>query len=132
MIIVTCVYFCQEVLRKALGDAVRKRTLTRNPAVLADPPKRSTTSGRDREMHVWTAAQLQMFLASVGEERLAPAYVLATHTGMRRGEIAGLRWADIDLAAKLIHIRQAVTVIAYAPEHRRCEDEQRPAHDRHQ
>jgi integrase len=33
---------------------------------------------------------------------------------MRRGEIAGLRWADIDLAAKLIHIRQAVTVIAYA------------------
>lgn len=73
-----------------------------------------TTSGRDREMHVWTAAQLQMFLASVGEERLAPAYVLATHTGMRRGEVAGLRWADLDLAAKLLHIRQAVTVIAYA------------------
>ena len=91
-----------------------------------------TSSSDNPNATRYRSLQAFQFLASVGEERLAPAYVLATHTGMRRGEIAGLRWADIDLAAKLIHIRQAVTVIAYAPEHRRCEDEQRPAHDRHQ
>jgi len=107
------VRYVHRIVRKALGDAVRKGTLVRNPASLADQPKRSTSIKREREMHVWTAAQLQKFLASLGGERLSPAFVLAAHTGMRRGEVAGLRWADIDLAAKLIHVRQAATVINY-------------------
>lgn len=50
---------------------------------------------------------------SLGDERLGPALLLAAHTGMRRGEVAGVRWADVDLDARLIHIRQAATVVAY-------------------
>ena len=95
------VRYVHRILRKALGDAVRKGTLTRNPASLADPPKRSTTTKRDGEMRVWTSAQLQTFLESLDGQRLAPAFVLAAHTGMRRGEVAGLRWSDVDLDAKL-------------------------------
>lgn len=72
------------ILRKALGDAVRKGTLNQNPASLADPPKRSTSTRRDGEMRVWTSAQLQTFLASLDGERLAPAFVFAAHTGMPR------------------------------------------------
>lgn len=86
---------------------MRKGTLNRNPASLADPPK------RDGEMRVWTSAQLRTFLASLDGERLAPAFVLAADTGMRRGEIAGLRWADLDLDAKLIHVRQNPVVVDY-------------------
>jgi integrase len=107
------VRYVHRILRKALGDAVRKGTLIRNPAALADPPKRGSSNTRGHEMRVWTAAQLQTFLASVGDERLGPALLLAAHTGMRRGEVAGLRWADVDLDANLIHVRQAATVVAY-------------------
>lgn len=64
-------------------------------------------------MTVWTAGQLQAFLDRLDGQRLAPAFVLAAHTGMRRGEIAGLRWADVDLPAKLIHVRQAAVAVNY-------------------
>jgi integrase len=107
------VRYVHRILRKALGDAVRKGTLARNPASPADPPKRSTATKREGEMHVWTAVQLQTFLASLDEHRLEPAFVLAAHTGMRRGEVAGLRWGDVDLDAKLIHVRQAAVVVNY-------------------
>lgn len=106
------VRYVHRILRKALGDAVRKGTLTRNPAALADPPKRSTKK-REGEMRVWTSAHLQTFLSSLNGQRLAPAFVLAAHTGMRRGEVAGLRWSDIDLEAKLIHVRQNAVVVNY-------------------
>lgn len=107
------VRYVHRILRKALGDAVRKGSLVRNPATLADQPKREVSNKREREMHVWTAVQLQTFLASLDDERLAPALLLAAHTGMRRGEVVGLCWADVDLPARLIHIRQAATVVAY-------------------
>ena len=81
------VRYVHRVLRKALGDAVRKGTLTRNPAGLADPPKRDTSHQREREMHVWSAAQLQAFLASLDGQRLAPAFVLAATPGC-----AAARW----------------------------------------
>jgi integrase len=104
------VRYVHRILRKALGDAVRKGTLTRNPASLADPPKRTTTKKREGEIGVWTAVQLQTFLGALDGQRLAPAFVLAAHTGMRRGEVTGVRWADVDLDAKLIHVRQNAVV----------------------
>jgi integrase len=107
------VRYVHRILRKAFGDAVRKGILVRNPILQADQPKRDVSNTREREMHVWTAVQLRMFLGSLGDQRLAPAFILAAHSGMRRGEVAGLRWSDIDLQARLIHIRQAVTVVGY-------------------
>ena len=100
------------MLRKALGDAHRKGTLTRNPAALADPPRGSAE--RDGpEMHIWTAGELARFLDAIADHRLAPAYHLAAVTGMRRGEILGLRWADVDLNAKRLSVRQALIAVAY-------------------
>ena len=61
----------------------------------------------------WNAAQLQIFLGTVEQERLGRALVLSAHTGMRRGEVMGLRWSDVDLEARLIHVRQSATVVAY-------------------
>jgi integrase len=106
------VRYVHRVLRKAFGDAVRKGTLVRNPASLADPPKDSAEVDGS-EMHVWTAAELARFLAAISEERLFPAYHLAACTGMRRGEILGLRWADVDLTAKRVSVRQALITVAY-------------------
>lgn len=112
------VQYVHRIIRKALNDAVRKGLIPRNPALLADPPKRDSARKTKRydEMQVWTAPQLQTFLRLVDRQRLAPALILTAHTGMRRGEVAGLRWADVDFDAKLIHIRQAIVVVEYGIE----------------
>lgn len=99
------------VIRKALADATRKRLVSRNVAVDADPP---TVAGpADREMQTWTPTELRTFLAGVKEHPLAPAFVLAASTGMRRGEVLGLRWSDVDLDQRTVAVRQTVINVAY-------------------
>jgi integrase len=50
------------------------------------------------ELTTWAAADVRRFLDAVADDRLMPAYRLLAATGMRRGEVLGLRWADVDLA----------------------------------
>ncbi len=95
-------------LHKALDDAVRWGRLSRNPADLADPPKAAPA-----EMNVWTAEQLRAFIAHVRGDRLAAAWVVLATTGMRRGELLGLRWGDVDLDRCTASIRQTRTVVDY-------------------
>ena len=99
------------MLRKALADACRKGTLTRNVADLADPPKPSAYGGK--ELRIWNAAQLRQFLDEVAGHRLHPAFFLAANTGMRRGEVLGLRWDDVDLEAARLSVRHAALNVAY-------------------
>jgi integrase len=106
------VRYVHRVLRKALGDAHRKGTLMRNPAILADPPRETPLADR-KETHVWAPSELARFLNAIAEHRLAAAYHLAAATGMRRGEILGLRWSDVDLTARRISVRQALIAVAY-------------------
>lgn len=74
---------------------------------------RTARPGAGRELRVWSAAELQSFLTVISAERLAPAYFLAGHTGMRRGEVLGLRWTDVDVLRKRLSVRQAITAVAY-------------------
>ena len=79
-------------LRKALNDAVKRRLISFNPAVqvsLDSVPRPSRT--------IWTVAQLLHFLRSSSSDRLGPAYFVLAMTGLRRGELCGLRWCDLDL-----------------------------------
>ena len=105
------VRYIHSILRKALADAARKGTVPRNVAVLADPPKLSAT--RRAEMKTWTAPELQSFLDLCVEHRLYPAWFLTAHTGMRRGEVLGLRWRDVDLAASRLSVHQALVSVKY-------------------
>jgi integrase len=88
----TTVQHSWRVLRSALAWAVGEGLLARNLAAGMPGPKRSTP-----ETPTWTPAQLQTFLASVAEDRLAAIWRLAAVTGARRSELLGLRWADLDL-----------------------------------
>jgi len=85
------------LIRAALRGAVRRRLLGVNVADAANAPK-IRTIGRP-PMRSWTAEQLAEFLNRASGQRLLPALHLAATTGMRRGEVLGLRWADIDVDA---------------------------------
>ncbi|MGZ6609009.1 MAG: tyrosine-type recombinase/integrase [Solirubrobacteraceae bacterium] len=98
-------------LHKALRDAERKRLIQRNVATSADPP-RIRQSG-DREMKTWTASQLNTFLRVVSDHPIYIAFLLAATTGMRRGEVLGLRWGDVDLDNGRLAVRQTLLSINY-------------------
>jgi integrase len=97
------------ILHKALHDAERKGLVLRNVAAAADAP-----AARAPEMKTWTAPQLRSFLAAMAEHRLEAAFVLSATTGMRRGEILGVRWTDLDLARRRLSVQQAIVSVAYA------------------
>ena len=106
------VRYIHTILHAALADAVRWNLLTRNPADQATPP--TSRAAQSAEMKTWTAEQLRDFLTHVAEHRMYPAFVLAGTTGMRRGEIAGLKWADIDFDRSRLAVRRALVTIGYA------------------
>jgi len=96
------------VMRRALGDAERLGLVARNAARLARPPKVEHV-----DMPTWTSHELGLFLDSVREDRLYAAFVVLATTGMRRGELLGLRWADLDLDAGHLSVKQTITASNY-------------------
>lgn len=97
------------MLRKALNDAVRWGLLERNVALIADPPPmRAVRAARRRSMRTWTEMQLRTFLASTEDHELHAMWVVAAFAGLRRSEVLGLRWSDVDLDGAVLAVRATV------------------------
>jgi len=92
------------ILHKALAQAVRWDLIARNPT---DNVKAPTPT--PKEMHPLSAEEASMLLEATQGDRLKALYVLAVTTGMRRGELLGLKWSDIDLEYGRLSIRRALT-----------------------
>jgi integrase len=92
-----------KLVRNALGDAYRMELVTRNVAtqVKAPPLNNNRRAGLD-------LAEAKRLLDVVEGERLEALYVLALTTGLRRGELLALRWDDIDIASRQLHVRRAM------------------------
>jgi integrase len=65
------------------------------------------------EQQAWTAAQLRLFLRAAAGHRLFPAFWLSAMTGMRRSELLGLRWSDLDLDRATASINRGLVAIGY-------------------
>lgn len=102
----------QVTLGKALDAAVRKGLLASNPVRLADKPK---IPPRDVTEAVWSPETSEAFLQAVREDREHPLWHCACWTGLRRSEIAGLQWPDIDLDAGVLSVRRARTQVDGKP-----------------
>ncbi|WP_424883316.1 tyrosine-type recombinase/integrase [Streptomyces sp. SLBN-8D4] len=89
------------VLRSALSAACREELIARNVAGLVEPPRASS-----RELSPWTLDETLDFLAASRKDPLYAAFVLAIAMGLRRGELVGLRWTDVDLDKRVLYIRQ--------------------------
>jgi integrase len=91
-------------LHRALDQAVRWGLLMRNVTDAVDPPRRSSP-----EMRAWDARQVAAVMAAAASDELEALWRVAVFTGMRRGEILGLRWADVDLDAGELSVRRTLS-----------------------
>jgi integrase len=98
------------VLRSALAWAVTQGDVPRN---VLDANRDLRPKARRTEMHTWSAAELQRFTAAAKGDRLSALWRLAAATGMRRSELLGLRWPDVDLKAGTVSVRRARTRVGY-------------------
>ena len=89
------------VLHRALKQAERWGLITRNPARLVDPPRVPRV-----EIRPLAPAEVRTMIGAVHGDKHDALYVLALTTGMRWGELTGLRWRDLDLDAGSVSVRQ--------------------------
>jgi len=90
------------ILKGALQQAVKWDLLARNPAAAVDPPKPS-----NRLMQVYDLAQTADLIEAVRGHRVFVPVLMAVLCGMRRGEIAALRWGSVHLDAAQLAIVQS-------------------------
>lgn len=92
------------IVHGGLDAAVRLRVLAVNPCDAVDPP-----SPRRKRRTVWDEAQARRFRAMLVGDRLEALFLLIFGTGLRKGEVLGLRWSDVDLVRGRIAIAQQQT-----------------------
>ncbi|MCH7653481.1 MAG: sigma-70 family RNA polymerase sigma factor, partial [Chloroflexi bacterium] len=97
------VLHCHRVLKGALRRAVTWEVLTRNPADTVSPPR-----PQDKNLQTWDVDTFNAFLEAAKESPYLSMYKLAALTGMRRGELCGLKWDMVDLDAG--HLRVTKTL----------------------
>ncbi|AZM62092.1 MULTISPECIES: tyrosine-type recombinase/integrase [unclassified Streptomyces] len=97
------VTYVHSVLKSALEHAVREDELPRNVA-----RNIKTTTHRPRRFRPLTAAEARQFLDAAHTDRLHALYELALRTGLRKGELLGLHWEDLDLTTGTASIRHSL------------------------
>lgn len=90
-------------LRSILRTALERRLIQYNPADAIHPPK-----AKRMPLRVLDADEANRLLSVAEDEPLGALYILAVTTGMRLGELLGLRWQDIDLDARRVSVQQAL------------------------
>jgi len=99
------------IIRAALADAESDGYVLRNVALSANVPRPPLV--HTPEPQAWTAEQLQTFLRAAAGHRYFPAFWTLAMTGMRRSELLGLRWSDIDLDAATMSINRGLVSVGY-------------------
>ena len=100
------VNYQRSVLRIALNQAMRWDLVSRNVAALTQPRSHDA-----KQALPLTAREADAFLKATQGERLEALYTVALMLGLRQGEALGLQWADVDLVAGTLAVRQQLQVI---------------------
>ena len=98
------IHHYQANIHKALSYAVKTERLKSNPADKVELPK--------KQKHIpvfYSTSELKNLLEYVKQTKIEPVVYLAAWFGLRRGEIIGLRWCDIDFDSKILYIRGTMT-----------------------
>jgi integrase len=100
---VTTVKQLHAILRSALAHAVREDLIARNVARLVVVP-----SAPRCDVQPLTVVEARRLLVAASEDRYRALWVLLLTAGLRRGEVLGLRWADLDLDNGVLRVRQTL------------------------
>lgn len=96
--------YLHSVIYGALERAEKNQLILRNVSKLTTLPRRTK-----RDIKPLTIEQLRdKLLPAIAADRFCAGIVLAFYTGLRRGELLGLRWQDIDLKGGVLHVRQTL------------------------
>ena len=98
------VQYIHVTLHKALKDAAADSLVGRNVSDGLKP-----ASAKRHEIDPLTVEQARSLLDAAKGDRLEALYVLALHYGLRKGELLGLKWADVDLAAGVMQVRRTMS-----------------------
>jgi integrase len=90
-----------EIIKGSLGQAVEDKLIPSNPASKVKIPK-----VKKKEKKVWSEEEFLSFLQHAKEDPCYIVFELAITTGMRQGEILGLRWRDLNFDKRILSIRQ--------------------------
>jgi integrase len=104
------VQLCHQRLQQALALAEREGIVSRNVCRSTEPPKAAPRPGTS-----WTAEEARRFLSAAEDDNYWPLWSLALATGLRRGELLGLRWQDLDFDRRLLTVRQSVVLLDGSP-----------------
>jgi integrase len=94
-------------LKAAFEMAVDEGRLVRNVVKLLAPPEYTP-----KERDIWSKAKVRKFLRTAAPTRLHAAWQLSLY-GLRRGEVLGLRWSDVDVKAQTLTVQQARVLVDY-------------------
>ena len=100
----TTVTAIHTMLHTALEKAIRLGLLSRNVCDLVSPPRKI-----HKEIRPLSPEQVHQLLEAAKDHPQETLFILALATGMRRGELLGLKWQDIDLAKGILRVRRALT-----------------------
>ncbi len=105
------VYEIHLLIKGALADALRRGLVTRNVAVVARAPKQRSL--QRIEGISLTEEELRQLMRTAVGHRLFPLLWLTAMTGMRRNEVLGLKWPDIDFAKQRLHLNRGLVAVGY-------------------
>ena len=102
-------------LKQALGQALDWRLVPANVAAIIKPPAAKKDRQR-KQLQTWTEEEANLFLdAADMHSAYGPIWRVSLATGMRRGELLGLRWEDVAWETRELRVRQSVGPIANRP-----------------
>ncbi len=108
------VQYVHVTLHKALDQALKWQIVPVNVTEAVAVPRVAK-----EEVRPLSPAQVKVFLKAVEGERLGPMFVLAITTGLRQGEILGLKWEDVDLDERVVRVRRTLSLdgrrVVFAP-----------------
>jgi integrase len=103
------IHYTHAILSQALGEAVRDGVLEHNVASRVTLPRLDPDAEPNVDgLRVWDAEQAARFLRLRAAKPLGDLWRVALGTGMRRGELLGLRWQDVDLSVPQLRVRTSL------------------------
>ncbi len=105
------VYEIHLVICGALTDAHRRALVTRNVALVARAPKQRSL--QRIEGVALTDEELRLLMRTAVGHRFFPVLWLTAMTGMRRNEVLGLKWPDVDFKKRRLHLNRGLVAVGY-------------------